>query len=85
MSMNPFQRRIKDLGNDVRQFAEDPRRAMPLAIAAGALKGAIVGLAIGKLALATAAGIAGGAVVGAALNWRAQHAKAAAGRADLKS
>lgn len=76
--MNPFQRRINELGSEFREFTEDPKRVMPLAIAAGALKGAIVGLAIGKLALATVAGIAGGAVVGAAVSWRTQRAKAAA-------
>ncbi|MDB5985600.1 MAG: hypothetical protein JWR16_653 [Nevskia sp.] len=81
--MNPFQRRINQAGNEFREFAEDPKRTMPLAIAVGALKGAIVGLAIGKVALATAAGIAGGAVVGAALSWRAQRAKATADKAEI--
>jgi hypothetical protein len=56
----------------------DPRRSLPLAVAGGALKGAIVGLAIGKLALATAAGAAGGAALGALLSWRAKRRKDAA-------
>lgn len=66
----------------LRELATDPKRNMPLAIAAGAVKGALVGLAVGKLALATAAGMAGGAAVGAALSWRRQQReKAAGGRA----
>jgi len=63
MSMNEFSAYLREL-------SRDPKRNMPVAIALGAAKGALVGLAIGKLTLATAAGMAGGAVVGAALSWR---------------
>ena len=76
MSLNPFQRRANEFGDEFRKFSADPKRSMPLAISVGALKGAIVGLAIGKLALATAAG---GAAVGATLSWRAQQRKKIAG------
>ena len=49
--------RLNKTFREFRDFADDHHMTMPLSVAAGALKGAIVGLAIGKLALATAAGI----------------------------
>ncbi|MBL6751826.1 MAG: hypothetical protein ISP90_14960 [Nevskia sp.] len=69
----------------LREFFDDPRRAGLTAVAGGLAKGAVVGLAVGKLGLGVAAGLAGGAAVGAALAWRARRlqvrAHAAAGKA----
>jgi hypothetical protein len=62
----------------IKDFFKDPRRASLAAVGVGMAKGALVGLAIGKLGLGVAGGIAGGAAVGAYLSWRARHQREAA-------
>lgn len=59
-----------------RQFIDDPRLAGFSAVAAGTVKGAVIGLALGKLGLGVAAGLAAGTVAGAGLAWRARRAQA---------
>jgi hypothetical protein len=60
-----------------KDFLNDPRRASLSAMGIGMAKGALVGLAIGKLGLGVAGGIAGGAAVGAWLAFRARHQREA--------
>jgi hypothetical protein len=61
----------------LRDIFNNPRRNGAIALAGGLVKGAVVGLAIGKLGLGLAAGAVGGATIGAALAWRRRHAPAA--------
>jgi len=52
------------------EFVNDPRFTMPLAVAAGAIKGALLGIVIGKVATTTAIGICTGAAIGGLLSLR---------------
>jgi sugar/nucleoside kinase (ribokinase family) len=53
--------------NPIRQLWKDPRLVLLIAVGGGAVKGAIVGVAIGKVGAAVALGVCGGALVGTVL------------------
>lgn len=70
---------IRKLAPVVERVLADPRLSVPMAIGSGAVKGAVVGVAIGKLATAVVLGVCGGAVFGTAVSWVARRGRAASG------